>query len=301
MTPPPAQVFLTVDGLSTLPLAEYLEFRPPPAPSTIETIENLDHIEFDSGGQKLAGRLLLPEGEGPFPAIVFTGPGSGLVTRFDFRDAYADQLLTAGFAVFSYDKRGVGDSEGLFMQINALGNETSEWRLPQLADDALAAVAFLQNLGEINPDQIGLWGASQNGWTIPLAASLSSAPAFAVIVSGATVSLGEEDLYSELTEAVDPLPDDESLRAELSAKMANFDGVPGFDPREAIETMSIPGLWIWGDRDGSMPARESKAILESIIAEHDKDFTIFYDPDAGHRVAVPMSETVEWILSQIEK
>jgi pimeloyl-ACP methyl ester carboxylesterase len=228
------------------------------------------------------------------------GGGSGHITRHDVGDV-DEHLLAAGIAVFRYDKRGVGDSEGLFIEIADLGNQTSEWRLPQLAGDALAAVAFLQNLEEIRPDQIGLMGGSQNGWTIPLAASQSGAPAFAVIVSGATVSVGEEGLYSELTEDVDPLPDDENLRAELSAKLAGFDGVRGFDPRDALEAMSIPGLWILGDRDGSMPARESRAILENIIAEYDKDFTILYLPDAGHRLDVPMDETVEWITGQIEE
>ena len=71
MIPPPAQVFLTVDGLSTLPLAEYLEFRPPAAPSSVETIEDPDHIAFYSGGQKLAGakgrssQVALRHGPGP--------------------------------------------------------------------------------------------------------------------------------------------------------------------------------------------------------------------------------------------
>lgn len=161
----PAEVFLTLDGLALMPLADYLEFQPPPAPSTVEDIESLNTIEFYSGRTKLVGRLTLPEGGGPFPAIVYTGWGSGKTTRRQFNPNY---MRRAGLAVFSYDKRGGGDSEGVFVEA---GLYTGEWRLPQLADDALAAVAFLQGLEEINPDQIGLMGESQNGWTIPLAAA----------------------------------------------------------------------------------------------------------------------------------
>lgn len=303
-TSPPLQVFLTIDSFATLPLAEYLEYRPPPAPSTIQAIEDLNHIEFYSGGQKLVGRLVLPEGEGPFPALVHVGGGSGLTTRFQIDPSF---LQAAGFAVFSYDKRGVGDSEGLFLEIASPTVETSEWRLPQLADDALAAVSFLKNLKEVNPDQIGLMGGSQNGWTIPLAASRSNIPAFVVIVSGTTVSVGEQVYYEGLTEEVTESPGllmqmTEGEREELSQKLAGFDGIRGFDPRQSLEEMTIPGLWIWGDRDSLAPSRESRAILESIIAEYDKDFTILYYPDKGHRIrALGMSEVVDWIYAHMEE
>jgi pimeloyl-ACP methyl ester carboxylesterase len=67
--------------------------------------------------------------------------------------------------------------------------------------------------------------------------------------------------------------------------------------------MSIPGLWIWGDRDARVPARESRVILESIITECDKDFTILYYPDAGHQIgwAQYESEMCDWIYAHIEE
>ena len=303
-TSPPVQVFLTIDSFATLPLAEYLEYRPPPAPSTIQAIKDFDHIEFYSGGQKLVGRLVLPEGEGPFPALVHVGGGSGLTTRFQIDPSF---LQAAGFAVFSYDKRGVGDSEGLFLEIASPTVETSEWRLPQLADDALAAVSFLKNLKEVNPDQIGLMGGSQNGWTIPLATSRSNIPAFAVIVSGPTVSVGEQVYYEGLTEGVTESPGllvqmNEDEREQLSQKLAGFDTIRGFDPRKSLEGMSIPGLWIWGDHDSLVPVRESRAILKRIIAEYDKDFTILYYPDKGHKIrALDMGEMVDWIYAHMEE
>ena len=56
--------------------------------------------------------------------------------------------------------------------------------------------------------------------------------------------------------------------------------------------MSIPGLWISGDRDGWVPARESRAILKSIIEEYDKDFSILCYPDVRHDLSAPMSEVI---------
>ncbi|UCF61846.1 MAG: prolyl oligopeptidase family serine peptidase [Anaerolineaceae bacterium] len=288
----PEHLWLSVDGYSVMPLEKYLEFRPPPMPSTTADIEDLNTIPFYSGGTKLVGRLTLPEGEGPFPALVYTGSGSGPTYRGEFSHS---SYVTAGIAVFSYDKRGAGDSEGILIPA---GHNFGEWRLGQLAEDSLAAVAFLQGLEEINPDQIGLMGTSQAGWTIPLAASRSDAVAYSVIVSGATVSLGEEAYWSEL--AGDANMISESKREQLTEQMAAYDGGRGFDPRQSIAAMTIPGLWIWGDLDGSVPARESRAVLEGIIETHDKDFSIFYYPNAGHDVTVPTSKVIEWILNHLE-
>lgn len=288
----PEHLWLSVDGYSAMPLAEYLEFRPPPMPSTAADIENLNTIAFYSGRTKLVGRLTLPEGEGPFPAIVYTGSGSGPTYRGEFSHY---SYVTAGIVVFSYDKRGAGESEGILIPA---GFNFGEWRLGQLADDALAAVNFLQGLEEINPDQIGLMGTSQAGWTIPLAASRSDAVAYSVIVSGPTVSLGEEAYWSEIAGDFNMIS--ESKREQLTEQMAAYDGGRGFDPRQSIAAMTIPGLWIWGDRDGSVPTRESKAVLEGIIESYDKDFSILYYPNAGHDVRVPTSEVIDWILNHLE-
>ena len=69
------------------------------------------------------------------------------------------------------------------------------------------------------------------------------------------------------------------MRQELSAQLATFEGPPGFDPRPAIEAMTIPGLWLWGEIDASIPTPESRAILEDIITEHGKDLAFLSYPD----------------------
>jgi dienelactone hydrolase len=302
-TSPPAEALLALDGFTPMPLAEYLEFQPPRAPTTIEAIEDLKQVEFYNGRTKLVGRLIPPEGGGRFPAVVLVH-GSGPCTREEY-DFLIPTLQTARFAVFSYDKRGAGDSEGVFHGTEDLsGNPApSEWRLPQLATDALAAVAFLENLREINPERIGLLGGSQAGWIIPQVIARSDVPAFVVIVNGPTVSVGEVNYHQQLTGKPRHMPPmTESEREELSEQLAAFDGMLGFDPRQSIEAMSIPGLWILGDRDGWIPARESRLFLESMIAGHDKDFTIQYYPDGGHEwQSAYVSEAVDWILAHLEQ
>jgi hypothetical protein len=295
-------VFLTLDGLSQLPLAEYLAFQAPPPPRTIEAIENLGDIEFYSGRTALVGKLVMPEGGGPFPAIVCVH-GSGPAER-DECDDVIPALKAAGLAVFSYDKRGVGQSEGIFVGVTHVDGDPSpsEWRLPQLADDALAAVMFLQNLQEIQPDQIGLIGGSEAGSIIPLVADQSDVPSFAVVGAGQTVSVGEVHFYQQFTGKERRLPPmTEVERDELSARLATFDGDTGFDPRPHIRAMGIPALWMWGDLDGWIPPRKSKLELESVVAEHDQDFTILYDSDVGHEWPNSWTtEAVDWILAYLD-
>jgi hypothetical protein len=65
--------------------------------------------------------------------------------------------------------------------------------------------------------------------------------------------------------------------------------------------MGIPALWIWGDLDGWIPPRKSKLELESVVAEHDQDFTILYDSDFGHEWPKSWTtEAVDWILAHLD-
>jgi hypothetical protein len=42
--------------------------------------------------------------------------------------------------------------------------------------------------------------------------------------------------------------------------------------------------------------------MESIITQHDKDFTILYDPDYGHEWPDSWNiEVVNWLLAQLEE
>ena len=67
-------------------------------------------VRFDSDGVTLAGELDLPEGDGP-PPLVFVIHHSGPMPR-DTYGYLAELLLKEGYAVFRFDKRGTGLSEG---------------------------------------------------------------------------------------------------------------------------------------------------------------------------------------------
>ena len=78
-------------------------------------------------------------------------------------------------------------------------NNASEQNLTLLGRDAGAGIDFLRTRDRIDADQIGLYGVSQAGWIIPVAAVLDGSVAFTILVSGPTVTVGEENYYSDLT------------------------------------------------------------------------------------------------------
>lgn len=237
---------------------------------------DLNNVEFPSGDITLAGRVDLPVGDGPFPGVVMVH-GSGRVPR-THSGFIASQLVNAGYAVLRYDKRGVAASEGRYANV---GPSNSNTVLRLLAQDALAGMDFLRSLDVVIDDQVGLFGNSQAGWIIPQSAALGEDIAFSVILVGPAVSVGEEIFYSNLTGENPNALTDERLD-EISEQLANFSGLRGFDPRESIESMNGPALWILGGRDASIPTRETVAILEDIKTSLDKDITTHVFPTGTH-------------------
>ena len=227
-----------------------------------------EDVRFRNGNVTLAGTLTLPPGSGPFPAIVFLH-GSGPVTRDVI---LAEYFATQGIATLAYDKRGTGESGGTYT------HNVDAQELERLAGDALAAVAFARARADIDARRVGLWGISQAGW---IAAIVARSPdvAFSVLVSGPAVSLGEENYYSSLTG-----DDGDGTRLPepvVMERMRRY-GARGFDPRPFLRQIAGPSLWIFGDRDPSIPVEMSVAVLDSMRRHHQRPITIHRFPNGNH-------------------
>ena len=159
----------------------------PPLPYREEEVA----YESRQAGTRLAGTLTLPEGEGPFPAVLLI-TGSGAQDRDEALLGHkpflvlADYLTRRGIAVLRVDDRGVGGSTGDF------GQSTSQ----DFAEDVLGGVDFLKGRGEIKPSAIGLVGHSEGGLIAPLVASRGEDVAFIVLLAGPGVT-GEQILYAQ--------------------------------------------------------------------------------------------------------
>lgn len=245
-------------------------------PPTFESAQRKqDHtatdVRFQSGCLTLAGTLYQPIGGGPHPTMVFLH-GSGEAPRLGFGGGWiTTPLVEAGIAVMTYDKRGVGESEG-----RCCPDEDDDFET--LTGDGLAAIDALGTRSDVGP--VGLLGVSQGGWVIPKLVDRSPDVAYTVIFSGTTVSVGEEIAYSRLTGGGNFLPTDVDLSGIL--KKVRDEGPSGFDPRPFLRSYRVPGLWIYGGRDGSQPTSLDVEVLERIKEEEDRDFTIEVLAELGH-------------------
>ena len=124
-------------------------------------------------GVDLAGTLYVPlgHGRGPFP-IVLLLHGSGPAQR-EAISPFTQRLLGDGIAVLEYDKRGVGQSTGQFVDT-----------LKNMETDAAAAVRFLTTRPEVDPKRIALVGHSQGGAVAPAVAAQDPEVAAVVMFAG---------------------------------------------------------------------------------------------------------------------
>ncbi len=147
----------------------------PPFPYRSEDV----HIPVPGTDVVLAGTLTLPQGRGPFPAVVLV-TGSGPQDRNETVMGHkpflvlSDYLTRQGIAVLRCDDRGVAQSTGDFA--------TATTR--DFANDALAQVEFLHARPEIAHDRIGVVGHSEGGLIAPMVAVRSKDVAFIVLMAG---------------------------------------------------------------------------------------------------------------------
>ena len=143
----------------------------PPFPYKIE------EVAFQNGSVNLAGTLTLPQGGGPFPAVLLIS-GSGLQDRDETLVGHkpfwvlADHLSRAGIAVLRVDDPGIGKS-------------TPHPKPPTTADfatDVEAGVAFLKQDDRMG--RIGLIGHSEGGLIAAIVASRSNDVGFVVLMAG---------------------------------------------------------------------------------------------------------------------
>jgi len=121
----------------------------PPLPAPTPAPKQRVPLNFSStDGTSLYGELILPEGKGPFPCFLALGPG-GVRPRWDPGESFAQR----GWAFFSYDQRGLGQSKGAF----------TRGALRTLAQDVLAAAEVLSQRPEIDPQRLVFLGLGEGG------------------------------------------------------------------------------------------------------------------------------------------
>ncbi|MDR2921209.1 MAG: lysophospholipase [Tannerella sp.] len=139
----------------------------------------VEDIRFESEGVTLAGTIYTPRHS---DAAVVLVHGSDQTPRMG---EFASLLAENGISVFTYDKRGVGESGGVYAGPEVGTNNIDPANLTLLGEDASAAVNVLYQRNKSIP--VGLVGFSQAGWIIPIAANKNPLVDFMVLFSGSLI------------------------------------------------------------------------------------------------------------------
>ncbi|HSM36204.1 MAG TPA: alpha/beta hydrolase [Longimicrobiales bacterium] len=279
-------------------------------------------VKFPSAdGTELLGRLLLPDCDGPHPAIVMVH-GSGPANRYG--GVFHTFLLQRGVAVLAYDKRGYTP-------------DADAWREPDFAamsDDAAAAVEFAAALPEVDAARVGLWGSSQGGWTVPPAAIAAPHTSYMILRAGATlpgpVTVIHEQRQEVRAAGVEGLDLDHAMDLREHIYRLAAGGAPiaaadsavapyvgehwyrtafgdgpisevwsaewwgwaqrnlAFGSTDAVARFGGPVLWFLGERDEAVPLVPTRAALERAFARSPGgDQRVVVVPDAPHSFMIP--------------
>lgn len=233
-----------------------------------------EEVRFKSRDATLAGTLVLPRDTDPAAALILIH-GSGKQKRLL---PLAAVLADRGFAVFTYDKRGCGRSGGVFDTEKELSAEN----LNLLADDAAAAAGLVARHARTADLPLGFFGLSQGGWIGPLAAARTPETAFMAYWSGPVCTVSEELHFSDFAEEETDFWANHT-QAEVDAHMRSVryrsDDV---DPCDSLAKLSIPGLWLLGGRDQSIPVALTAVRLDELISAGQQQFEYKIYPSLGH-------------------
>jgi pimeloyl-ACP methyl ester carboxylesterase len=174
-----------------------------------------EEVSFEQADAKLKGTLITPASKGPHPAIILLH-GSGPLTRYNY-GPYPHFFSSLGLAVLIYDKRGTGASTGLRMDASTANVMKPAYYPDDLTKDALAALRFLQQRKDIDPQRIGLWGSSEGGMLTSQVAARAQDIAFAINSSGFM-----EPLWETLRYQVEPSLRDAGLTNAAIKKQKDF-------------------------------------------------------------------------------
>lgn len=258
--------------------------------STDFTIQD---VKFESDGITLAGSILKPQN--PVAAVVIVH-GSDPVRR---EMEFAKRLAKEGIAVLTYDKRGVGESGGVYVGPSVGTNNIDTTNLNLLSNDANEAVKTFRTYFKNKKIPIGLVGFSQAGWIIPITASKNQQIEFMVLFSCPTITTLEQLRFQFYTNGDNKFWENHTDADALEHTKNDPDKFQfvATDPKKSLRTLSIPGLWLFGEKDIQIPVKLCIEQLNTFKVQG-KPFEYALFSTLGHNTVsntVPFDISVQWI------
>lgn len=250
-------------------------------------------VKIANGNYEIPAIITLPEGTGPFPAVVMLhGTGSDKNEAGGGYDMLAPAFAKAGIAAIRIDFIGSGDSTGDYKNYN----------FTTAVADANAAYDYLAKMPEINKDKVGVMGWSQGGTIALLAAGQN--PVFQSVLTWA----GEPDLSDMLPkEAYETAQKDGfytmkfEWRTPLNVGLQWFEEVEKTDVLKVFANSKAPVLAINGTDDTAVAPEKADQIKAAsthpqsralLLEKANHTFHIFTDDKST--IEGLIQTTVEW-------
>ncbi len=228
----------------------------------------------------LRGVLALPKTGDRHGLVVFVhGDGPIDATHDTWYRPIWEALARGGYASLSLDKPGVAGAPG-------------NWLHQTMADrqqETLNAIGWAKGRSDIDPNRIGLWGASQAGWVMP-AVTRSPDVKFMIAV-GPAVNWLEQGRYDLLTDLSARGASAEETAAELARSDATRDHLRRKSTYEQFKA-EFPNTDITADRwrfiqanfesDASADLAQVKVPTLLILGDKDAEVDVA-DTDRGYR------------------
>jgi uncharacterized protein len=131
-----------------------------PADSNASNSFTREDSDFESRGTRCAGWLYRPVGI-TRPPVVVMAHGFAAERTFGL-PAYAERFAASGMAVFVFDYRTFGDSDGEPRYLVSPRRHLKDWE---------AALSHVRAMPDINADKVALWGSSYSGGHVTVIAS----------------------------------------------------------------------------------------------------------------------------------
>lgn len=260
-----------ISGMTFRPAAAAAALYTPPSYADPAAF-TVNDVTVGTGEWALPGTLTLPNGPGPFPALVLVH-GSGPNDRDEtlgpnkpFADL-ASGLASRGIAVLRYDKR----SRVYGPKLGAMAALTVK---EEVVDDAVIAASLLRSTPKIDPARVYVLGHSLGAMLVPRIAAADPKLAGAVVMAGparpleraiveqtkylagadGTVTPQEQaqiDDMSKMAESIAALKPSDAAGGKrlLNAPASYWLDLKGYDAPTAAKGVKIPLLVLQGERD----------------------------------------------------
>ena len=252
--------------------------------------ETVNDVTIMNGARAVPATVVVPDGEGPFPAVVMNhGHGGGRQENGGF-GSIASALAERGILTIRMDFPGTGDSTEPF----------TEGYLSNMISDSNASLAYILDSYAVDPERLGIFGYSMGGRIALTIGAAEDNPYRAMALLAPSADWGQEMMVSFLGGQAEY----DRLFAEAASDKGYadfvtqwgqtqqlsktwFDQMIASKPLEGIGAYDGAMIVLHGDKDDVVPATVAEAVVAAypaasmvVVPEADHGYGFYSDqPD----------------------